>query len=169
MTDSEVLDYRNFSREKVLLCCETVSNDRFIIRQIALRNGDRSDQIYGRNNFKAADAERDSRFYKLGNEKSAELSIKVMKNKNFSGGLFASGKPQPLTIKETPLSAQIKEYLDNRRLWNERLNCGKVRTASGNWITLCEKGTPDRITLVCGDRRFYRNQNARAAAVRRSA
>lgn len=72
------------------------------------------------------------------------------KNNNLSGGLFASGKPQPLTIKETPLSAQIKEYLDNRGLWNERLNSGKVETKRGNWITLCEKGTPDRITLICG-------------------
>ena len=53
-----------------------------------------------------------------------------MKNKNLSGGLFASGKPQPLTIKETPLSAQIKEYLDNRGIYNERLNCGKIKTSA---------------------------------------
>ena len=73
-----------------------------------------------------------------------------MKNKNLSGGLFAAGKPRPLTIKETPLSAQIAEYLSNRGFWNERLNCGKVKTERGNWIHLCEAGTPDRITLICG-------------------
>ena len=72
------------------------------------------------------------------------------KNSNLSGGLFASGKPQPLTIKETPLSAQIKEYLDNRGIYNERLNCGKIQTARGDWLTLCEKGTPDRLAIVCG-------------------
>ena len=72
-----------------------------------------------------------------------------MKNKNFSGGLFAH-KPTPLTIKETPLSAQIKDYLDNRSVWNERLQCGKIQTMSGSWIHLCEKGTPDRIAIVRG-------------------
>jgi hypothetical protein len=74
----------------------------------------------------------------------------MSKNKNLSGGLFAFGKPRPLTIRETPLSAQIAEYLDNRGLWNERLNCGKIQTQNGNWIHLCEAGTPDRLTLICG-------------------
>lgn len=73
-----------------------------------------------------------------------------MKNKNMSGGLFATGKPKPLTIRETPLSAQIAEWLDNRGIYNDRLNCGKVRTASGHWITLCKAGTPDRFAIVCG-------------------
>lgn len=72
-----------------------------------------------------------------------------MKNKNLSGGLFAA-RPKPLTIRETPLSAQVKEYLDNRGLWNERLNCGKIKTEAGRWIQLCEKGTPDRIAIVRG-------------------
>ena len=84
-----------------------------------------------------------------------------MKNKNLSGGLFAVGKPQPLTIKETPLSAQIKEYLDNRGIWNERLNSGKIQTMNGNWITLCEKGTPDRIA-VFAVRRFLSKQKCSA-------
>ncbi len=74
----------------------------------------------------------------------------MSRNKNLSGGLFAAGKPAPLTIKETPLSAQIAGYLDNRGLWNERLNCGRIKTERGNWIHLCEAGTPDRITLICG-------------------
>ena len=78
----------------------------------------------------------------------------MSRNNNLSGGLFASGKPQPLTIKETPLSAQIKEYLDNRNIWNERLNSGKIQTMRGNWITLCEKGTPDRLCLIRGQAIF---------------
>jgi hypothetical protein len=72
-----------------------------------------------------------------------------MKNKNFSGGLFAA-KPTPLTIKETPLSKRIAEYFDHRRIYNDRLNCGKVQTTSGNWLQLCKAGTPDRFAVVCG-------------------
>lgn len=72
-----------------------------------------------------------------------------MKNKNLSGGLFAA-KPTPLTIKETPLSAQIAEYFDNRNIYNDRLQCGKVKTARGHWITLCKTGTPDRFCIIRG-------------------
>lgn len=78
----------------------------------------------------------------------------MSKNKNLSGGLFARGKPRPLALKETPLSAQIKDYLDNRSLWNERLNCGMIKTQTGNWVRLCERGTPDRITIVRGQAVF---------------
>lgn len=74
----------------------------------------------------------------------------MSKNKNFSGGLFASGKPAPLTIKETPLSAQIAEWLDNRGVYNDRLQCGRVETKRGNWLTLCRTGTPDRFAVVRG-------------------
>lgn len=73
----------------------------------------------------------------------------MSKNKNLSGGLFAA-KPTPLTIKETPLSAQIAEYFDNRGIYNDRLNCGKVQTTRGNWLTLCKVGTPDRFCIVRG-------------------
>lgn len=72
-----------------------------------------------------------------------------MKNRNLSGGLFAA-KPTPLTIKETPLSAQIAEWLDNRRIYNDRLNCGKIQTTRGHWITLCKTGTPDRFAIIRG-------------------
>lgn len=72
-----------------------------------------------------------------------------MKNKNLSGGLFAS-VPTPLTIKETPLSAQIADYLDNRRIYSDRLQCGKIQTIGGHWITLCKTGTPDRFAIVRG-------------------
>ena len=72
-----------------------------------------------------------------------------MKNKNFSGGLFAA-KPTPLTIKETPLSAQIADYLDARRIYNDRLQCGQFQTPSGNWMRGSKKGTPDRFAIVRG-------------------
>ncbi len=72
-----------------------------------------------------------------------------MKNKNLSGGLFAA-KPTPLTIRETPLSAQIAEWLDARRIYNDRLNCGKIETRQGRWVTLCKTGTPDRFAIVRG-------------------
>lgn len=72
-----------------------------------------------------------------------------MKNKNLSGGLFAA-KPTPLTIRETPLSAQIAEWLDVCAIYNDRLNCGKVKTERGHWITLCKTGTPDRFAIIRG-------------------
>ena len=77
----------------------------------------------------------------------------MSKNKNLAGGLFAA-KPTPLTQKESSLSNQIAEYLTTRGLWNERLNSGRIRTERGNWVTLCEAGTPDRITLICGQAVF---------------
>ncbi len=76
-----------------------------------------------------------------------------MKNKNLAGGLFQH-KPTPLTQKESSLSAQITEYLTTRGIYNERLNSGKVETKSGYWITLCERGTPDRLAIVCGQAVF---------------
>lgn len=76
-----------------------------------------------------------------------------MKNKNLSGGLFQA-KPTPLTQKETSLSAQIAEYLTMRGIYNERLNSGRVETKSGYWITLCERGTPDRLAIVRGQAIF---------------
>jgi len=72
-----------------------------------------------------------------------------MKNKNLAGGLFAH-KPTPLTIKETSLSAQIAEWLDARRIYNDRLQCGSFSTNRGNWIKLCKTGTPDRFAIIRG-------------------
>ncbi len=76
-----------------------------------------------------------------------------MKNKNLAGGLFQH-KPTPLTQKESSLSAQIAAYLRARGIYNERLNSGRVETKSGYWITLCEKGTPDRLAIVRGQAVF---------------
>lgn len=73
----------------------------------------------------------------------------MSKNKNLSGGLFAA-KPTPLTIKETSLSAQIAEWLDNRGIYNDRLQCGSFTTSRGNWIKLCKAGTPDRFAIIRG-------------------
>lgn len=76
-----------------------------------------------------------------------------MKNKNLAGGLFQA-KPTPLTQKESSLSAQIAAYLKTRGIYNERLNSGRVETKSGYWITLCERGTPDRLAIVHGQTIF---------------
>ena len=73
----------------------------------------------------------------------------MSRNNNLSGGLFAA-KPTPLTIRETPLSAMIAEYLDARAIYNGRLNCGRIRTENGNWLHLCKTGTPDRFAILRG-------------------
>jgi len=73
-----------------------------------------------------------------------------MKNKNLSGGLFAA-KPTPLTIRETSLSAQITEWLDNRGIYNDRLQCGAAWSYhGGNYMKLCKAGTPDRFAIIRG-------------------
>jgi len=71
----------------------------------------------------------------------------MSRNNNFTGGLFAA-RPTLLSLKETSLSAQIAEYLDTRRIYNDRLNCGKIKTQSGGWMTLCKTGTPDRFCII---------------------
>lgn len=83
-----------------------------------------------------------------------------MRNKNLSGSLLTK---QPLTIKETALSATIKEYLDVHRIYNDRLNSGKVEVVKRylckktnqwkelrNWLYLCSEGTPDRFAIIQG-------------------
>lgn len=73
----------------------------------------------------------------------------MSKNNHLSGGLFAA-KPTPLTICETSLSAQIAEWLDNRRIYNDRLQCGQFETPSGHWMRGSKTGTPDRFAIVRG-------------------
>lgn len=84
-----------------------------------------------------------------------------MKNKNLSGNLFSKPKGG-LTIKETPLSSSIAEWLDVNRIYNDRLNSGNVEVVKKfpdkngqwreyrNWIQLAKKGTPDRFAIWCG-------------------
>src|SRR5436190_892421 len=84
-----------------------------------------------------------------------------MKNKNLSGNLFTK---KALTIKETPLSACIAEWLDVHKIYNDRLNSGKLKTVKSHfdinqrkwvdgkpyWVSLCKTGTPDRFAIVRG-------------------
>lgn len=70
-----------------------------------------------------------------------------MKNKHLSGNIFNG---QPLTMRETSLSARIAGYLSKNNIYNDRLNCGKIETRSGNSVTLCKTGTPDIFAIVRG-------------------
>lgn len=83
------------------------------------------------------------------------------RNNNLTGNLFTK---QSLTIKETPLSAQIAEWLDLKRIYNDRLNSGKVKVVKSYfnksqskwidyppfWMQLAQTGTPDRFAIVKG-------------------
>lgn len=82
----------------------------------------------------------------------------MAKNSNLSGSLFTK---QPLTITETSLSSMIAQYLTARRIYNDRLNSGKVEVVKKsvvagkwkeyrNWLHLCSEGTPDRFAIVDG-------------------
>jgi len=83
--------------------------------------------------------------------------------KQFSGGLFTAAKPKALTPSESNVSKSIEGFLNARKIYNDRLNSGKVEVKkkffdqkSGrmkeftNWIQLCQKGTPDRFFIVAG-------------------
>jgi hypothetical protein len=83
-----------------------------------------------------------------------------MKNRNLSGNIF---NKQSLTIKETTLSALIKQFMDAHKIYNDRLNSGKVQIIKKyyckkinawkefrNWLYLCSEGTPDRFAIVGG-------------------
>jgi hypothetical protein len=50
-------------------------------------------------------------------------------------------------MSETKISKQIADYLDAARIYNLRLNSGRVQKG-GKWIQLCPLGTPDRFALV---------------------
>lgn len=70
------------------------------------------------------------------------------------GGLFTARKPQPLKQRETDISKAIADYLDRRKVYNDRLNSGKVKILRSNgstgWMNLCKAGTPDRFCIVDG-------------------
>jgi hypothetical protein len=51
---------------------------------------------------------------------------------------------------ESGISSAIREYLDARRIYNVRVNSGKVRGPSGSWIHLAPAGTPDRFACYRG-------------------
>jgi hypothetical protein len=85
----------------------------------------------------------------------------MSKNPNLSGNLFTK---KALTIKETPLSASIAEWLDAHRIYNDRLNSGKVKVVKSYfnkttgqwkdyppfWMQLAKTGTPDRFAIFHG-------------------
>jgi hypothetical protein len=83
--------------------------------------------------------------------------------KGMTGGLFAAKGPQALAPKESVVSKAIQEFLDARKIYNDRLNSGKINSVTkylekrtgtwkefSRWIFLCKKGTPDRFFIVCG-------------------
>lgn len=82
-------------------------------------------------------------------------------NKNLRGGLFAAGKPKPLEPSEANVSKSIERFLNSQKIYNDRLNSGKVEVRKKylcrktnswkeffNWLTLCKAGTPDRFAIV---------------------
>lgn len=92
------------------------------------------------------------------------------KNKNLAGGLVGA-RPSPLSIRETPLSAQIARWLAARGIYTDRLQCGGVRTSAGHWLALCQPGTPDRLCIVRGRAVFVevktRGEKPRAAQLKK--
>jgi hypothetical protein len=70
----------------------------------------------------------------------------MAKNKNLAGGLLTHS---PLAARERLLSQMIAEYLDARRVYNDRLQCGAAMR-DGRFIKLCKTGTPDRFAIVRG-------------------
>lgn len=70
-----------------------------------------------------------------------------MGKNNYTNGSLFSGKP--LHISETALSGMIAEYLDRRRIYNDRLNSGMAKIGK-HFIQLCKTGTPDRFCIVSG-------------------
>lgn len=69
-----------------------------------------------------------------------------MKNNDLSGSLLDK---KLLTPKESVTSAMVAAYLDRRRIYNDRLNSGKVFTGN-RCIMLCKDGTPDRFAILKG-------------------
>ena len=75
-----------------------------------------------------------------------------MKNKNLSGNLFTK---QALTASEAVVSKMIEQFLDARKIYNDRLNSGKIFIANksgigGRMFSGCKKGTPDRFFIIRG-------------------
>jgi hypothetical protein len=85
-----------------------------------------------------------------------------MKAKDFRGGLFAGGKkgPQSIEPKESSISKSIEEFLNGRKIYNDRLNAGQFERVTsytdkaGNkkefrrWFRGSRKGTPDRFAIL---------------------
>ena len=70
-------------------------------------------------------------------------------NKDFHGGLYAAGGPQPLGLSESAVSRQIGDFLNRTRVFHLRTNSGKIKVGK-NWVHLCPEGTPDRFIFYRG-------------------
>jgi hypothetical protein len=53
-------------------------------------------------------------------------------------------------MSEQAISKAIQQYLDVRHIYNDRLNAGKVKVASGGWMQLSKVGSPDRFYIRKG-------------------
>lgn len=86
-----------------------------------------------------------------------------MKAKGLTGGLFTAKKPTPLTPTEANVSKAIEQFLTANRIYNDRLNSGKVEAVTKyfekktgrwkqftKWVMLAKKGTPDRFFIISG-------------------
>jgi len=86
-----------------------------------------------------------------------------MKARGLTGGLFVGKKPAALAPTEANVSKSIQDFLDVHRIYNDRLNSGRVEVVRKytdkrtgrlkeftNWVMLAKKGTPDRFFIVGG-------------------
>lgn len=87
-----------------------------------------------------------------------------MKAKDYKGGLFVGRKPEALYPGETALSRSIADWLDAKKIYNDRLQSGSVEVikkikdrvtgqfkhVNTHWMRLCKKGTPDRFAIYRG-------------------
>ncbi len=86
-----------------------------------------------------------------------------MKAKGLTGGLFVGKKPAALTPTEANVSKAIEQFLTAHRIYNDRMNSGKVEAVTKyfekktgrwkefrKWVMLAKKGTPDRFFIISG-------------------
>lgn len=69
----------------------------------------------------------------------------MSRNRFTTGGLFSAKKV--LRESETSISNTIAKYLNARRIFNFRVQAGRIQTKQGHWIHFADKGTPDRFCL----------------------
>lgn len=83
-----------------------------------------------------------------------------MRNNNLKGGLFTK---KALTPSEANISKTIEGFLNAKKIYNDRLNSGKLFIQSKHYrkrtkdyaeskrvVRLCKTGTPDRFFIVDG-------------------
>lgn len=83
--------------------------------------------------------------------------------KGYTGGLFTGKNSTALSPKESTISKAIQQYLEARKIYNDRLNAGQMQAITRyfekktqtwkefrKWVYLCKKGTPDRFFIMSG-------------------